>query len=171
MSTDQDQSLLAMPVVEADVTLDQAEFVRLIQESNSLMYNVARTMLRSDADCSDAIQDTILCAWRSLNRLRNPTYFRTWLVRILLNQCKSQLRRRRNDYRIDGHAAAECVDPETLAIRNAVEALPEKLKPVVVLYYYEDFSVDQIAKALSIPQGTVKSRLAIARNHLRNELA
>ena len=171
MSTDPNQSLMAMPVVEAKGTIDQAEFVRLIQECNGLLYNVARTMLRSDADCSDAIQDTILCAWRSLNRLRNPAYFRTWLVRILLNQCKTQLRRRRNDSEIDGHAAADCVDPESVAIRNAVEALPEKLKPVVVLYYYEDFSVAQIARALSIPQGTVKSRLAIARNHLRNELA
>jgi RNA polymerase sigma-70 factor (ECF subfamily) len=61
-------------------------------------------------------------------------------------------------------------DDDTAALRTAVDALPDRLRPVIVLHYYEDFAVEDIARILGIPQGTVKSRLSRGRDELRRAL-
>ena len=150
--------------------LDREAFCRLVTEQETLLYNVGRTMLGNDADCRDAIQEAVLSAWKGIGRLRETRYFKTWLVRILINQCNTLLRKRRYTDELQANMPSLAADDEQLAVRQAVEALPPKLKPVVVLYYYEDFSIEDTARALGIPRGTVKSRLSKARNCLRQTL-
>lgn len=147
--------------------MDRDSFIAEIEACSGMMYRVAWSILRNNADCEDALQEAALKAWEKRGHLRNETYFRTWITRILINACYDTQRKRRRVIPLDEvaeRAAAASPDP-TLTL--ALEALPEKLRLPLTLHYLEGFSVEEIARILRIPAGTVKSRLRQARNQLR----
>ena len=74
--------------------MDKTEFTAAVLEAEQTLYRVAKTMLGSEHDCADAAQQAILRAWEQLGTLRNPKYFKTWLTRILINECNAMLRQR-----------------------------------------------------------------------------
>lgn len=80
---------------ESEVELAQKgskeAFSRLIKNSEASMYRVAKSFLKTDTDCADAIQETILKAYKMIRSLKQPQYFKTWLIRILINECKHVL--------------------------------------------------------------------------------
>lgn len=145
-------------------------FTDLILDSEPTLYRVAMSMLKNEKDCEDAVQTAILTAYEKLGTLKNETFFKTWLVRILINACNKQLNKRKTHaelYETDITAASSA---EAVEVRLALESLPLKIKQVVVLYYIEQFSVKEIKQILKIPEGTVKSRLSKGRELLRLEL-
>ena len=147
--------------------MDRDSFIAEIEACSGMMYRVAWSILRNNADCEDALQEAALKAWEKRGHLRNETYFRTWITRILINACYDTQRKRRRVIPLDEvaeRAAAASSDP---ALTLALEALPEKLRLPLSLHYLEGFSVEEIARILRIPAGTVKSRLHQARNQLR----
>lgn len=147
--------------------MDRDSFIAEIEACSGMMYRVAWSILRNNADCEDALQEAALKAWEKRGHLRNEAYFRTWITRILINACYDTQRKRRRVIPLDEvaeRAAAASPDP-TLTL--ALEALPEKLRLPLSLHYLEGFSVEEIARILRIPAGTVKSRLHQARNQLR----
>ena len=73
---------------------DREAFIRLIRDIENSLYNTAKSMLRKEEDVADAIQETILNAYKSVHTLREPRYFKTWLFRILINECNTMLSRR-----------------------------------------------------------------------------
>ena len=136
--------------------MDREQFTSAVLAAEPTLYRVAKTMLRSEHDCADAAQQAILRAWEQLDSLRSTRYFKTWLVRILINECSTILRRQQ---RLASYDAA------------AAEAIPaEKLRLPVELYYLEGFKTREIAGMLGIPENTVKTRLRAAREHLRKDL-
>lgn len=156
---------------DATSPVSRERFASLIVENERLLYSVCRSMTGSHADSLDLIQDTVLAAWQSIGSLREPRYFRTWLTRILMNRCHAHLRHRRaQPLPLEREPVADPQD-EAVAIRQAVEALPLKLRPVVILHYYEDFGVEEVARVLGVAPGTVKSRLSRARALLRQSLS
>ena len=149
------------------------EFTRLVLESEETLYKVSMSMLRNEKDCEDAVQTAILNAYEKLNTLKNEEYFKTWLVRILINACNKQLNSRKKIVDIKDYqntTATSNFSSEELEVRLAVEKLPLKIRQVVVLYYTEGFSVKDIKDILKIPEGTVKSRLSKGRELLKLEL-
>lgn len=147
--------------------MDRDSFIAEIEACSGMMYRVAWSILRNNADCEDALQEAALKAWEKRGHLRNEAYFRTWITRILINACYDTQRKRRRVIPLDEvaeRAAAASPDP-TLTL--ALEALPEKLRLPLTLHYLEGFSVEEIARILRIPAGTVKSRLHQARSQLR----
>lgn len=172
--TEQTQRLARADAKVQTQAMSREDFCGLIDECEGTLYNVAVAMLGNRADCLDAMQDTVLAAWRGLAGLREPQYFKTWLTRILINQCKRTLRRRRLvaplSNAMSETLSAPAPDEQAQALRAAVDALPERLRPVIVLYYYEDFAVEDIARALRVPRGTVKSRLSRGRDILRRSM-
>jgi RNA polymerase sigma-70 factor (ECF subfamily) len=156
----------------ADVKLaqqsDKNAFCRLIKNSEVTMYRVAKSFLQTDEDCADAIQEAIIKAYNSINSLREPLYFKTWLIKILINECRKTLSLR---HRVIPRAdlTIGCKDTnsfEKIEIQNAVDSLENELRIIVNLFYFEDLSLKTIAQLLSIPEGTVKSRLSRARTQL-----
>ena len=146
----------------------------LILDSERQLYSTAKTILFCDQDCADAIQETIVKAFSKIDTLKNDKYARTWLIRILLNECYNLVRR-----------SGRCISLENLEDRQemnvegakdyselyeAVNSLKEELRLPVILYYIEDFSVREIAQILEISEGAVQKRLARARGKLRQEL-
>lgn len=133
-----------------------------------LMYHVSRSMLRSDADCADAVQEALTRAWQKRATLRSPDSFKPWLMRILVNTCNDMLRRRKHQplpvQEEQLVQEAEAGDP--LSVREAIDCLKPEWRMVILLYYLEGCTVSEIARMLSIPEGTVKSRLMYARKQL-----
>ncbi len=150
--------------------MDRTTFQNRVLAAEQTLYRVSKTLLKSDDDCADAVQEAILKAWVSLPKLREERYFTTWLTRILINECYAILRR--NARFTDLEKIPEPPAPERSyeSLYEALGALPEKTRVAVELHYVEGYSVAEIAGILEIPEGTVKSRLANGRKLLKDFL-
>ncbi len=146
-------------------------FTKLILESEKTLYRVSMSMLKNESDCEDAVQTAILTAYEKLGTLKNEDFFKTWLVRILINVCNKQLNERKRFVDIQEYMETSTVTTEiNIDVKIALRQLPVKIREVVVLYYMEDFSVKEIKNILHIPEGTVKSRLSKGRELLKLSL-
>lgn len=153
--------------------MDKTEFTAAVLAAEPTLYRVAKSMLGSEHDCADAAQQAILRAWEQLSSLRRPQYFKTWLVRILINECTAilRLRQRAAPYEPTLAEAIPAASPTDHSdLYDALMALDETLRLPVVLHYLEGFKTREIAGMLGIPEGTVKSRLRAAREQLRKNL-
>jgi len=150
--------------------LDKTTFVALIDQKSDMLYRIARTILRNDEDCKDALQEAVLKAWENRDKLREMTYAGTWLTRILINECHAVGRKRRKYVLRADVAAQGGAAPEDPALRKALETLPEKLRLPLILHYLEGYSYRDISSILHIPRTTVRSRLSRARKALQTEL-
>lgn len=147
--------------------MTKEKFTELVLESEKTLYRVSMSMLKNETDCEDAVQTAILAAFEKLSTLKNEEFFKTWLVRILINTCNKQLRTRTRIISINEYTDTPAISHDRdIDVKIALEQLPVKFREVVVLYYMEDFSVKEIARILQIPSGTVKSRLSKGRKLL-----
>ena len=144
----------------------------LILASEDTLYHVAKTLLLSDADCKDAIQEAIVKAFSSLHTLRQDSYAKTWLVRILINECYTLIRRQKRTVSLEEYQCQEVLreDADYSDLYEAVLHLPADTRICVILYYLEGYSVKETAKILDITESAVKNRLARARSRMRSEL-
>ena len=147
---------------------DKEAFLSLIDENKLNIYRVARGMLREEQDIEDAIQNTIIKAYSNIKTLKKNEYYRTWLIKILINECNMILRNNKRTVAIDSitDTRQESDNLKDLDLTNTVNSLSEDLREVIVLFYFEDMNQKDIAKLLNIPEGTVKSRLTRARKRL-----
>lgn len=148
-------------------------FCKLITESELLMYKITRTFFECDADCADAIQETIIKAYKSLHKLKEPLYFKTWLIRILINECKRVINSRKKIVLSDDLSSSIHYNTnfDKFELWQVVASLNDELSTVINLFYIEDLTLKQIAKILNKPEGTIKSRLSRARAQLAKLLA
>ena len=152
--------------------MDKDEFLRLALDSEPTLFHVSLSILHNEQDCADAVQEAILKAYENRYKLKEIKYFKTWIVRIVINECYSILRKKKrfqayNDtVQKDISDSSHYVKEEYIDLYQAINRLDEKEKICVILYYLEDYSVAETADVLKIPIGTVKSRL----NHARKEL-
>ena len=153
--------------------MDRQFFIASAQAMERSMYCIARSYLRCEADCEDALQNALLRAWEKRNTLREERYFRTWLTRIVINECYALCRRREDTVPLDSctDLRAPTGEPVDTELRDALMALPVKLRVAMVLYYVEGYSVGEIAGMTRVPAGTVKSRLSRGRKLLRAALS
>lgn len=150
----------------------QEEFSAAVTQYGRAMYRAARAVLDSDADAEDAVAQAVLQAWQSLDKLRDRSAVRPWLVKIAVN-CAYALRRGQGRVVYLEDLDQEPAAPEGVrygGLWEAVSALPAARRVVVTLFYYEDMTVEQIARCLGVPKGTVKSRLSRARKQLKEML-
>lgn len=155
--------------------MTEAAFEERITALTQEMYRVTCSLLKNEHDRQDAVQEAIWKAWKNLSRLRDEAMFRAWIMRILVNECKNIWRRKRFEIIADPPDAEWEEDGYARLLRDealhkAVMELPQKLRLVVILYYIDGFSLKETAHALSIPVGTVKSRLNQAKSKLRVKL-
>lgn len=148
------------------------EFAAAVTEHSRRMFRAARSVLDSDADAEDAVSQAVLQAWQSLDKLRDKDAARPWLVKIAVNCAYAQRRKQGRVVYLDDlpQEPAAPEPPQTGGLWEAVCALPPDRRAAVTLFYYEDMTVEQIADALHVPRGTVKSRLSRARKQLKQML-
>jgi len=180
---------LAAQSVSADEDLAR-EFEQRLVESSTLAFRVAYGVLRHREDAEDVAQEAFVKAYRRFRQLRDRDRFRAWLVRMTWRLAIDRLRsdrrrttRERDPEALDGStgtdsalsinpaAMDEIVTRERSAqLWRAIDALPEKLRVVVVLAGIEEQRLDDVARLLDLPEGTVKSRMFLARRRLKELL-
>lgn len=156
---------------------DQNRFlVELVNEYQEMLLHMCYVYLRDQEMARDAVQETFLKACRNLNAFRGESNVKTWLIRIAINTCKSMQRSawlRHHDRRItpeDLPQTAMISPANDLDLMCDIMQLPSKLKEVILLYYWQNMNVSQIAQSLGIAQSTVTRRLQHARDTLHNML-
>lgn len=150
--------------------MNNQEFQDRVRACERRLYATAYLLLHVTADCEDAVQEAVLRAWQRLPGLQNPQFFETWLTRIVINECKSQLRRRsrRGETELSPRLAAP-VSPEP-ELHAALTALKWKYRVVLTLKYIDGYTIEEIARILTLPRGTVASRLDQAKRLLRAQM-
>lgn len=148
--------------------MNDQEYMRRVRGMEARLYRIAQAILWRHSDCSDAVQEAVFRGWLKKNSLHEVDFFETWLIRILINECKDQIRR-------GGRAPMEGFhEPSTedrmcddLHLRMALKRLPEKYRLPLVLHYMEGFSVKEVAGMLGLTPTRVNTRLSQARKNLR----
>ena len=150
--------------------MDKDTFAARVMDKSEMLYRVARTLLRSEEDCRDALGCAVLRAWEKRHTLRDERLFDTWMTRIVINECYTMLRARKKQTRLLEAAAASTPQRAQTQALDALYTLPEGLRLPMVLHYVEGYPVKQIARMLRVPVSTVRGRLERGRKALRLEL-
>lgn len=150
---------------------DSDAFAQLIELNTQSMYKVARAYFTSDADTADVISETILASFEKIGTLRSPEYFKTWLLRILINQCNQMIREKNKEVAITEFTDVmdEASQYELVEFKELLDQMDEKYRVVLVLYYVEGFKIKEIAKLLDMKENTVKTRLKRGKASLKKE--
>ncbi len=150
--------------------MDRGFFIAEIETCSDMMYRVAWSILRNEADVQDALQDAVLKAWEKRDKLREEKYFRTWMTRILINVCYDTQRMRRKTVPLDRIPAQNLSSAPDPDLAMALESLPEKLRLPLVLCYSEGMTYEEAADVLRIPMTTLRGRIRRGKKELRKEL-
>jgi RNA polymerase sigma factor (sigma-70 family) len=155
--------------------VDEA-FSALTRRHVDSAYRLAWAILGNDGDAEDAMQDAFTLAWRHRRDLRDPDRFDAWFGRILVNVCRQRLKQRSRQ-RVETLEPAVDATPDPLAqvsardsIVRAMRSLGPDHRIVILLRYWADMTVEEIAVRLAVPEGTVKSRLHYALRSMRDRM-
>ena len=140
------------------------------QRLKGRLYRTARLYLGSDSAALDAVDEAVYKGFLGYKRLKDPALFTTWMTRILMNVCSSELRRRRRELAAGELPETAAEQFDALSLRQAVERLPRELRAVVTLRYFSGYTIAETADILRIPQGTAAGRARRALALLRLEL-
>jgi RNA polymerase sigma-70 factor (ECF subfamily) len=169
---------LADGLLSVDAELERDFETRLV-ESSTLVFRVAFSVLRHREDAEEVAQEAFVRAYRRFSQLRHRDRFRAWLVRmtwrLAIDRRRSEKRRAARDGSADAVQAPAAVDEMIARERaqhlwDAIDALPGKLRVVIVLASIEGYDIGEVARLLALPPGTVKSRLFLARQRLKEQL-
>lgn len=154
---------------------DKRAFETIIMEVIDSLYRVAYGILQNEEDASDAISNATLKAYEKINTLKNLEFFKTWITRIVINESNNIIRQNKKVVYIDNYAENQrntYINNNEISIdvNRAMNKLDKNLNQIVILYYFEDLGIEEIANILEIPKGTVKSRLSRARQILASQL-
>lgn len=145
---------------------DPDAFTTLMQQYAKDMYRVAIAILMNDEDTADAIQETILDCWERIGTLREDRYFKTWLTRILINNCYD-IRKKREDFApLEEYEPPASEDSYNLELKEALTALDEIYRIPMLLYYGQGWKTKEIAGLLRVSTSTIQTRLARGREKL-----
>ena len=145
---------------------DKDAFTELMQRYMKDMYRTAIAILINEEDAADALQDTILACWEKLYTLKKAEYFKTWMTRILINHCYDIIRDHPILENIELCKEPSKCDEYNLELKEAYASIDEQYRLPMELYYSQGFKVREIAEMLSLPQNTVKTRLARGRKQM-----
>ena len=163
-------------IVQRAIKQDTKAFEQLLINEERKMYYTALSYVGKKEDALDVIQETAYKAFLAIKDLREPEYFSTWLIAILIRECYQLLRKRNETI---PYEESELVTKLTydevdtinqLYIKDTIAKLPEHYQTVIILFYYHDLAIRDIATIIELPIGTVKTYLHRARQQLKKEL-
>ena len=153
--------------------MNKEQFTAEVLNAEKSLYHIARSILNNDEDCADAMQSAILHAYEKLHTLQKERYFKTWLTRILINECCQVIRSKKptvsyEDYFETHTREGEGTDSEVF---DTVMELEKNYRIPFVLFYVEGYSVKEISRMLGISEGAVKNRLYRGRILVKEKLS
>jgi RNA polymerase sigma-70 factor (ECF subfamily) len=170
------EGLLAVAgIAERSTAAD--DYVRAARARVNDAYRLAGYLLGNEAEAQDAVQDALIKAWRNWSSLRDAASFNAWFDRIVVNVCRDRMRRHRKIRMVELEQASEVEGTDVFVamfrddeVAAAVSRLGPDHRAIVVLRFWRDLQLEDVASTLGIPVGTVKSRLHYALRQLRAEL-
>ena len=166
-------------IITTDKNLNDELFSDLIDICKENLYKIAFSYLKNEQNSLDAVSETIYKAYKNIDKLKNREFFNTWIIKILINSCKTVLKNNKviyiEEYNTTKSDNLDILETDfKLSIKidlyNAIDKLNDKFKSIIILKYLEDMSIIQISEVLNLPEGTVKVYLRRALGVLKIEL-
>lgn len=161
---------------------DKEAFITLIEGQKETLKRITYAWLKDEEDIADVIQDTILDAYEHIGQLKKAVYFRTWIVRILINNCTRLYRKNKKHAKFEisadeyGEECYSSVQVENhlghtdVEFHDLLRALPKDSRAIFQMYFGEQFTTAEIAKILDMNENTVKSRIHRGKEELRRQI-
>lgn len=148
---------------------NDAAFLELIKRYKVDLYKTALSYLKNEGEAIEAIQEVTYRAYKNIHRVKEPSYIKTWLVRIMINYCNDVLRNRKREVLDEAllHSQGEYEDHKELEIEEALSKLDTRSREIITLKYFHGLKIKDIANAWDCPEGTVKTWLYKALQSLR----
>ncbi len=151
-------------------------FEVLMEQYKVYLYRVAYCHCKNQEDALDAVQECVTAAYLNIGKVHSPEYFRTWLTKILIHAVQKEKKKAALRAEVpfeEGweRTAEEGILPEErMDLYHAIDALPQKYRSIIILKYFNDFKISEIAQVMEMPEGTVKGFLSRARKMLKERL-
>lgn len=155
--------------------MDEQTYLDSIQACQSSLYRISHSILWNDADCADAVQQTVFKGWIHLNQLEDQEKFQSWIMSILVNECRTLQRKNMRHMNVVQAVAEKIKTGGSPGVRNlelaeALKALPEHYRLPILLHYMEGYAVREIASILGVPEKRVSERMYRGRRKLEEAL-
>ncbi len=152
-------------------TVEEKAYVAFVTEYKAAMYRIAYGYLYNEAKALDAVDEAVYLGYLHRKKLRESRFLKTWLTRILINECYRILRKTKREVIMDELPEQSYTSTElSLPVKHAVQDLPDELRKVIVLRYFGGYTIAETAEILELPEGTVSTRARKALKILRVEL-
>ncbi|WP_042357086.1 sigma-70 family RNA polymerase sigma factor [Bacillus rubiinfantis] len=159
-------------LVKKAVKGDDTAFLQLMQLYKIDLYKTAISFLRNEEEALEAIQEVTYRAYKNRKTVKEPAYFKTWLIRIMINYCNDHLKKQQrvvfNQEALNNKGAPE--NHNKLELQDAMQDLDERSRELLTLKYFHDLKIKEIAELLQCPEGTVKTWLNKALKALKEKL-
>ncbi|MFZ3579092.1 sigma-70 family RNA polymerase sigma factor [Virgibacillus sp. DJP39] len=156
---------------------DEQAFGTLIRSESEKLYKIAMLYVRNNDDALDVIQETVYKAFVSIKQVKEPKYFQSWLTKILIRTCYDLLKKKKKVVYLDDNSLLSQYGGEhsdntdvNLDLINAVSTLNDDYKTAIILFYFRDLPIIDIADIMKKPENTIKTYLRRAKLELRNLL-
>lgn len=152
--------------------MNKEEFTAEVLKAEKSLYHIAKSILKNDEDCADAMQNAILSAYQKLHTLKKEAFFKTWITRSLINESYQIIRSRKVQVSYENYMDDREAEDRTRysELYLAVMELSENYRIPFVLDYVEGYSVREIGSILRLSESAVKVRLYRARNLMKERL-
>ncbi|WP_297210997.1 RNA polymerase sigma factor [uncultured Flavonifractor sp.] len=150
--------------------MTEQEYLERAEAARGRLYRAALLTLGSESAAVDAVDEAVYKGYLGYRKLRESRYLESWLVRILINVCRDELRRRKRELAVEELPESAGEEFDALPLKEAIRRLPAQLREVIVLRYFTGLTLEETAAALELPRGTVSTRQRRALALLKLEL-
>lgn len=168
------EKAVSMKLADMAAKRDREAFGELIVMHQEYLYKLAYMYTKNEQDALDAVQECAMRAMIAMDKLRSPQYFKTWITRILINSIYQAKKKSRNNRLFEEYSEAapepQVSIEERADLFDAIDLLPPTYKTVVILQYFQGMKINDIARVMDIPAGSVKAYLFRAKKALKNQL-
>lgn len=160
-------------LIEKAKNEDGEAFTQLILQIEKDLYCIAKTRIANENDIDDILQETMLMAYLNLKKLKNNAFFKTWIIRILMNNCHKFYKRKKHqsleeNEKVEEFGSSE-MDLSNIEFENFIAFLKEDEKTILTLYYYLGYTTKEIAKILNKREGTICSKISRAKVKIKEK--
>lgn len=153
---------------------EEEAFYTLVAKHRRRLYGIAYSYLHNEIDALEALQETVCRAWMKRRKLKQPEAFVPWLIRILIHCCIDEQKRKARtvpvEHVLESGTMFEMIHDSKLDLERALSRMKPKYRHVLILKYYQDMTVPEIADILDCPEGTVKTRIHQGLKLLRQKI-
>lgn len=148
-------------------------FTNLILSLENDLYSIAKMRVKDEEQINDVLQETMITAYVNLPKIKENKYFKTWIIKILINKCNKSFKHKKlmslEDNDIDKYVGANEIQNKKLDFEDMISFLNKEEKTILTLYYYLSYTSKEIAQILNKREGTITSKISRAKQKIKNK--